>query len=77
MFTFRTLSSGAVYRAQAPNRSSVAIKVIDIHSLPGAGHVLVESYLNEVKNLQRLTKASRHVVLIYDFDFDRRTGRGK
>jgi hypothetical protein len=45
--------------------------------MPEIGPQLVESYLNEVEHLQRLRQESRHVVVIYDFDFDRRTGRGK
>ena len=54
----------------------MAIKVIDLERRPGYGPTLVESYLNEVKLLQRLRRETRHVVRIYDFDFDGRSGRG-
>jgi hypothetical protein len=77
-FHFLRKPLGAVYSARAPNGVHVAIKVIDIS---GMGHVigetLVESYLTEVKHLERLRQKSDHVVTIYDFDFDRHTGRGK
>lgn len=38
---------------------------------------LVDSYLNEVALLERLRLESLHVVHIYDFDFDARSGRGR
>jgi hypothetical protein len=38
---------------------------------------LAASYLTEVKNLEVLRKESRHVVRIFDFDFDSRSGRCK
>ena len=38
---------------------------------------LVQSYLNEVSLLERLRLESRHVVYIYDFDFDPRSGQGR
>ncbi|CAF0936827.1 unnamed protein product [Adineta ricciae] len=66
---------GTVYSARAPDGSSVAIKVIDINRIRGAGENLVASYLTEVKNLEQLRQESRHVVKIYDFDFDSRSGR--
>ena len=66
-----------MYSARAPDGSSVAIKVIDINRIRGAGENLVASYLTEVKNLEQLRQESRHVVKIYDFDFDSRSGRGK
>lgn len=65
---------GAVYSARAPNGANVAVKVIDLDRMPGRGPQLVTSYLNEVRHLQRLKQESRHVVAIYDFDFDPRTG---
>ncbi|CAF0897650.1 unnamed protein product [Adineta steineri] len=65
----------AVYAARAPSGDHVAIKVIDINGMRGAGENLVVSYLTEVKNLQELRQNSRHVVKIYDFDFDSRSGR--
>ena len=54
----------------------VAIKIMDISSMPQNGPLLVESYLNEIKHLQRLRKATPYVVQIYDFGFDSNTGRG-
>ncbi|UJR28657.1 hypothetical protein I4U23_009887 [Adineta vaga] len=66
---------GAVYSARAPDGDRVAIKVIDINGMRGAGENLVASYLTEVKNLEQLRQESRHVVKIYDFDFDSRSGR--
>ncbi|CAF0900302.1 unnamed protein product [Rotaria sp. Silwood1] len=62
---------GAVYAATGPDGDSVAVKVIDIsrvpsHRAPG----FVESYLTEVKHLEKLRQESNHVVHIYDFDFD-------
>ena len=66
---------GAVYAARASNGARVAIKVIELDR-PGVGSQLVTAYLNEVRNLERLRKQSRHVVEIYDFDFDGRSGRG-
>jgi hypothetical protein len=57
---------------------SVAIKVINLAGLPPTrSQKLVQTYLNEVSLLERLRQESRHVVHIYDFDFDTRSGRGK
>ncbi len=57
---------------------SVAIKVINLAGLPPVrSQKLVQTYLNEVSLLERLRQESRHVVNIYDFDFDPRSGRGK
>jgi len=66
---------GAVYSARAPNGANVAIKVIDLSRMPGSGSTLADSYLNEVKHLERLRRDSRHVVEIFDFDFDPHSGR--
>jgi serine/threonine protein kinase len=68
---------GVVYSARAPNHVDVAIKVIDLNRVPGAGPTLVQSYLNEVKHLEKLRRVSNHVVVIHDFDFDPRSGRGQ
>lgn len=53
----------------------MAIKVIELDR-PGVGSQLVDAYLNEVQHLKRLESQSHHVVRIYDFDFDGRSGRG-
>lgn len=66
---------GAVYAARASNGGRVAIKVIELDRR-SVGPQLVEAYLNEVKLLERLRQQSQHVVRIYDFDFDGRSGRG-
>jgi len=72
----RNACLGAVYSARAPNGVNVAVKVVDLDRMPNRGSQLVSSYLNEVRHLQRLKQESRHVVEIYDFDFDPRTGSG-
>lgn len=70
-------SIGAVYAADTPLGTPVAIKVININGLPQASLRIVKVYLNEVAMLERLRQESRHVVYIYDFDFDSHTGLGK
>ena len=68
---------GTVFSARAPDRSPRAVKVIYLQGLPPPKKMrLVESYLNEVSLLERLRQESLHVVSIYDFDFDARSGRG-
>lgn len=69
--------SGAVYSATAPDGIEVAIKVIDVDRPGGLGQALVQSYLSEIQHLQRLRRQNPHVVHIYDFDFDSRTGKGR
>jgi hypothetical protein len=52
--------------------------VINLRGLPPNRKIkLVQSYLNEVSLLERLRQESRHVVYIYDFDFDPRSGQGR
>ena len=51
--------------------------MININGLPQASLRIVKVYLNEVAMLERLRQESRHVVYIYDFDFDSHTGLGK
>ncbi|CAF0933462.1 unnamed protein product [Adineta ricciae] len=80
-YTFeRRLGSGgfgSVYQARRSDSKAVAVKVINLNGLPPArSQSLVRTYLNEVGHLQRLRQASRHVVVIYDFDFDPRSGQG-
>ena len=68
---------GSVYQARRADSKAVAVKVINLNGLPPArSQSLVRTYLNEVGHLQRLRQASRHVVVIYDFDFDPRSGQG-
>jgi hypothetical protein len=55
----------------------VAVKVIDLTKIRGASAPLVDSYLNEVRHLEKLREVTYHVVAIYDFDFDPNNGRGK
>ena len=74
-FSLRFL--GAVYSGEAPNGMPVAIKFIDINSVPMQSRKIMEVYLNEVALLQRLRQESLHVVMIYDFDFDPQTGIGE
>ena len=63
---------------KGPNGTSVAIKVLNLNGIPpGQSQSLMQSYLNEVSLLERLRQESRHVVVIYDFDFDPRSGQGK
>ncbi len=71
------MNLGAVYAARGPNGRRVAIKVIDLNAMGSARENLAASYLTEVKNLEILRKESRHVVRIFDFDFDSRSGRCK
>jgi len=68
---------GAVYSARSSHGNHVAIKVVDLRRVPGFGETLAESYLNEVRHLEKLRRESDHVVQIYDFDFDPRHGRGE
>lgn len=67
---------GSVYAARSSAGRNVAVKVVDLDRVPGSGPTLAEAYLNEVQHLQKLRKRTHHVVHIYDFDFDRNTGRG-
>ncbi|CAF2515968.1 unnamed protein product [Rotaria sp. Silwood2] len=68
---------GAVYSATGPDGVDVAVKVIDINGVPShMGGALVTSYLTEVRHLEKLRQESRHVVHIYDFDFDPEYGQG-
>jgi len=67
---------GSVFLARAPNGVDVAVKVIDINQSPEIGTKLVDSYLNEISMMNRLREESKHVVKIYDFDFDARSGKG-
>ncbi|CAF1382475.1 unnamed protein product [Adineta ricciae] len=66
---------GAVYRSRAPNGTPVAVKVT---RLSGTGRAQmegrVEAFLNEVGQLNRLRRETRHVVVIHDFAFDPRLG---
>lgn len=66
-----------MYSAKAPNGKLVAVKVT---SLADAEQSEVDgrvaSYHNEVAQLSRLRKETKHVVVIYDFSFDRRLGEG-
>lgn len=55
----------------------VAVKILDLNGLPpDRAASLAKVYLNEVANLERLQRESRHVVVIYDFDFDPLYGIG-
>ncbi len=70
--------SGMVFSARAPDGSQRAVKVVNLRGMPPSRKVnLVQSYLNEVSLLERLRQESRHVVYIYDFDFDPRSGQGR
>lgn len=50
--------------------------MIDIRKPPQLAQALIQSYLVEIQNLQRLRKQTPHVVRIDDFDFDSRSGEG-
>ncbi|CAF3793262.1 unnamed protein product [Rotaria socialis] len=66
---------GSVYAARASHGMPVAVKVIHLTNLPpDRTRNLVQVYLNEVQNLERLRQESRHVVVIHDFDFDAASG---
>ncbi|CAF1392287.1 unnamed protein product [Rotaria magnacalcarata] len=66
---------GAVYAARSSHGMPVAVKVIHLTGLPpDRAQNLVQVYLNEVQNLERLRQESRHVVVIHDFDFDAASG---
>ncbi|CAF3406509.1 unnamed protein product [Rotaria sp. Silwood1] len=76
----RRLGTGGfatVYAGKSPNGMPVAIKMINLNGIPpDRSQGLVQSYLNEVALLEKLRQESRHVVVIYDFDFDPTTGLG-
>ncbi|CAF3439316.1 unnamed protein product [Rotaria sp. Silwood1] len=67
---------GAVYSARCvSNNKPVAIKVVSLATLNSAEtEVLIKSVLTEIEMSNRLSQASRHVVHMYDFDFDQQTG---
>ena len=68
---------GSVYAAKASNGMPVAIKVIMLAGTRRPEMVgRVQSFLNEVMQLNRLRQESYHVVVIYDFGFDPQTGQG-
>jgi len=77
MFILLKKYLGSVYSARSPDDGNVAVKVIDLNKMPAARAALVDSYLNEVRHLEKLRRVTHHVVAIYDFDFDPRQGRGK
>ncbi len=58
--------------------TSAAIKTIDVGSRTGGGEfdrfTLVESFQKEITMAYKMRKETRHVVTIYGFDFDPRTG---
>ncbi|CAF1224342.1 unnamed protein product [Adineta ricciae] len=67
---------GSVYAAKASNGMPVAVKVIMLAGTRRPEMVgRVQSFLNEVMQLNRLRQESYHVVVIYDFGFDAQTGQ--
>lgn len=53
----------------------VAVKVVSIATMTATeGEVLVDSILTEIEMSKRLSRASNHVVYMYDFDFHRHSG---
>lgn len=75
----RELGSGAfgsVYSARnSADNKSVAIKVVSLVSLSSAeAEMLAQSILTEIEMSKRLSRASRHFVHMYDFDFHRQSG---
>jgi serine/threonine protein kinase len=55
--------------------SPVAIKVVSLATIHNAeAEGLSESILNEIRMAKLLSRLSKHVVHMYDFDFHRQTG---
>ncbi len=53
----------------------VAVKIVSLATLSGGeSEVLAESIITEIEMSKRLSRASKHVVRMYDFDFHRQTG---
>lgn len=51
------------------------MKVVSLATLSnGEAEILAESIITEIEMSKRLSKASKHVVHMYDFDFHRQTG---
>ncbi len=54
---------------------AVAIKVVSLATMSSKeAEMLAESILTEIEMSKRLSRASNHVVYMYDFDFHRQTG---
>ncbi|CAF0884431.1 unnamed protein product [Adineta steineri] len=67
---------GAVYSARTANNMPVAVKVIMLAGTTRSQKEgRVQSFLNEVAQLNRLRQESRHVVVIHNFGFDPRAGQ--
>jgi serine/threonine protein kinase len=51
------------------------VKIVSLATLSGGeSEVLAESIITEIEMSKRLSRASKHVVRMYDFDFHRQTG---
>lgn len=54
---------------------SVAIKVVSLATLDSVDReMLAESIFNEIEMSKRLSRASKHIVRMFDFDFHQQTG---
>ncbi|CAF3473112.1 unnamed protein product [Rotaria socialis] len=67
---------GSVYSARRiSDHKPVAIKVVSLVTWSSAdGEMLAESILTEIEMSKRLSRASNHVVRMFDFDFHRQSG---
>ncbi|CAF1255153.1 unnamed protein product [Didymodactylos carnosus] len=66
-------SIGAVFQAVTANGVPVAIKAVDLKQHPNPNR-LIESIATEIQMSFSLKKESNHIVQMYDFDFDPRSG---
>lgn len=69
---------GSVWSATTPNGRPAAVKTIDVSGQTGRSnlnaHTLIESFQKEIKMAYKMRQETRHVVTIYGFDFDPRSG---
>lgn len=53
----------------------VAIKAVSLAAVPkGETSIVIDAHLNDVQSLHHLTDQSKHVIHMYDFDFQPSTG---
>lgn len=69
---------GSVWSAVTPIGRPAAVKTIDVSGQTGGNsldaHTLMESFQKEIRMAYKMRQETRHVVTIYGFDFDPRSG---